>query len=483
MLNGCLSRFCSKNPERKDPNGYRGFIKGWVHDNLGVIPADHDLTIEKYLSETHYPSWRKQDMLLAWEEWRESFLCGFEVVPSEDLESFLDLNRDGIARVRKRLYDCFLLKGFGKVESYGKYKPARGIKSRVDAFKCFFGPFSKAMEHLVYQSPWFIKKVPVKDRGEYLNSRFSGNPGPFYATDYSHFESHFTRETMECAEMQLYFHLMKNFPRQFLIVYSALCGENCIAFKKFTIRVEAVRMSGEMVTSLGNGFTNLMNILYVAHLKGVEVTGVVEGDDALFACSTEVTKDDFTNLGFEIKIEKHSDFRTASFCGIVACSDGTLLTDPRKVLVSFGWSHSQLIGSSEKVKMGLLRAKALSLLYEHPNCPILTALSLRFIVLTNNVKPVWSNNWYEGMLQLEVQRFEEDTRQRVERGVSLEARILFEQLYGINVDSQLKIECDLGKVSIEPITLPSVLELFDLPEYDEARDYHLRFVTHPWLIE
>lgn len=391
-----------------------------------------------------------------------------------------ELEKAGLTALGKSFFEgeFLLLNGFGKRETYLKYKPPRGINSRSDEFKLWAGPIISAIEKVVYQHSAFIKHVPVKDRPLYIQEHLSGNPGPFYVSDFSHFESFFTRMIQQAIEGQLYEYMLCKIPDG-QVYARVLQGVNKIRYKNFTISVEGVRMSGEMSTSLGNGFTNLMIWKFLSWKHGLEVRGVVEGDDGLFAqCGGDriLTTEDFRSVGFEAKLEVHQDLLTASFCGISMSEDLISLTDPRKVLLNFGWSHSPSAGPSPRVRKELLRAKAISLLYEHPRCPILSRLAMRSYQLTNGVKARFEKNWYERTLEMEATQYKGWAFEEYAKGVSYFARTRFENLYGISVAMQVKLESLLD--SWNGGELPSEFDsLFD-STYDDCRDYRDRFVVN-----
>lgn len=281
---------------------------------------------------------------------------------------------------------------------------------------------------------------------------------------------------MELCEFQLYKYMLSKIDAQCGLMCRVMRGKNRCNYKGFQLKVPACRMSGEMCTSLGNGFTNLMVMLFTVEMKGGKVVGVVEGDDGLFATNVDVTSEDITRMGFDIKIEKKSSFREASFCGIVASEDGTPLTDPRKVLMNFGWSHSFSISAKLSTRRGLLRAKALSLLHEHPQCPVLTALALRYIKLTASYKPIWSRNWYERDLEMQVLKFESETHAKVARGISGSVRTQFSHLYDISVNDQLELEAYINMAEFDELDHPILRKLFCGDAYDDCRDYRRRYV-------
>lgn len=152
-------------------------------------------------------------------------------------------------------------------------------------------------------------------------------------------------------------------------------------------------MSGDMCTSLGNGFTNLMLAKFLAAEQGKELAGFVEGDDGLFVTEATLTAEAYQQLGFSIKIVELGDPCKASFCGMVFAESGEIIKDPVKFLSTFGWTHS-FINAGAAVMDQLLRAKALSAIYEAPQCPILGQLARCALEKTRGVIPRFVDDGY-----------------------------------------------------------------------------------------
>jgi len=397
--------------------GLRLFVEDWVSRNLTPLDANCDVSVATWLRENGtYTATRKKELAKVWDQ------CLGDITKSD-----------------------YMVKLFTKTETYGAYKHARGINSRSDAAKCMFGPYFHRIEEVVYKHPAFIKHVPFRERPAYIMKMLGHFPGPFVETDYTAFESHFTAEVMECLEMVLYGHMLRNFPVALRHIRAAMLGDNKCYNKHFRIVVDARRMSGEMCTSLGNGFSNLMLAMYVAHTKGADIVGVVEGDDGLFYCNAPITSDDFLRLGFRIKMLTHDDVLEASFCGLIMSRDLCTMTDPFDTIIGFGWTHSVMRMAGARVRMQLLRAKALSLAYEHPRCPILSTLAIAVLRWTDGVKPLFETNWYSSSLNSQVTRFREDTDRLLSLGPSLQTRIDFARIFGVSLEEQRAVEGELMK--------------------------------------
>ena len=163
--------------------------------------------------------------------------------------------------------------------------------------------------------------MPVPDRPQHIIDKLWLPGSSYVATDYTAYESHFVAELMEAIEFVLYEHMtqhLKEGPRFMELMRGVLAGKRKAQFKYFDVEVNATRMSGEMNTSLGNGFANLMLFEFACHKVGSECVGVVEGDDGLFRVNGPIPPSNlFESLGFTIKAVTHERLETASFCGMV----------------------------------------------------------------------------------------------------------------------------------------------------------------------
>lgn len=362
---GVRKRFCFQppRPSRRVLKRLRAFVRTWCRKHLTPLAPDSDVSVESWLDQTDYPAWRKQELKAKWDEVK-------------------DIWDDP---------DNFTCKSFIKDETYGEYKHARGINSRSDEFKCAVGPIFRLIEKEVFKLDWFVKKVPVSERPAYIKKRLMRVGAKYYATDYSAFESLFTRELMEACEFELYRYMVRGLPDAvnfIALVESVLGGLNRCEYKHFWVELAATRMSGEMCTSLGNGFSNLMFMLFVCQQVGAhDEIGVVEGDDGLFTMwGTSPTEADFARLGLVIKLQEHSDLCSASFCGIIFDPEDCInVTDPREVLCSFGWTVRQYHGCRPGLKKVLLRCKALSYAHQYPGCPVIAALARYGLRVTRSV--------------------------------------------------------------------------------------------------
>jgi hypothetical protein len=307
--------------------------------------------------------------------------------------------------------------------------------------------------------------------------------GDYQVTDYSSFEAHFTEELMEICEFQLYGWSVSELPvgDAFMdLVRESMAKTNVIQNKYFKMSILATRMSGEMKTSLGNGFSNLMITLFLsnqAHMRsGYEGTmeswideyylharGVAEGDDGLFSFSDDAkpTTSDFTNFGAIIKLEDVEHISEASFCGNVFDPvDMVQITDPRPIIGSIGWTSQKYLFAKTSTKHALLRCKANSFLHQYPGCPIVQEMAtwlLRVVPKDEKKEAIMidqMDQWNR------VQALQAKKATLTTTPVPIRTRHLVEKLYNIPIDEQVVIEQWFARQSkLCPIDCDTVLNI------------------------
>lgn len=452
ILLGHARRVCFKPPKvnRKTLRRFALFVKQWNQANLIPLPASTDVSIETWLTLTNYPAWRKKELLDTWKLF------------------------DGV--IDKRHY---IVNSFTKDETYPMYKNLRGIQARTDAFKCEVGPYFKAIEKEVFKNDWFIKYVPVPLRPQAIYNKIFADSMDYYATDFTSFEGHFSKAFMNVCEFELYRYMSQNLygAADFMwYVHNVLGGMNKVKSKFFNYEIQATRQTGEMCTSLGNGYSNLMMILFVCHESGIITQGFVEGDDGIFTVprGKKLLVQIFEELGFTIKIERCIDLNTASFCGNVFALDSFhQITNPIEAILSFGWTKAIYSKSKNAKLMGLLRSKALSLIYEYGGCPILRSLGLYGLRVTEGYRAnAGSTNEYQReQLRNQLNYLKENGLPIFD--ISDGSRYLVEELYGISVEIQLKFEQYLDSLNeVQPID-GSLVELLFHPD---TRHYYYTYV-------
>jgi len=414
--------FQAQQPNRAKLRRLNKFVRRWCKRYLTPLSPATDVSFETWLQKTPYTATRKEELKELW------------------------------TRLYGKLYEKGKkytgVKSFIKDEVYPEYKHARPINSTHDLFKCEVGRFFKCIEEVIYELPQFIKHVPVADRPAYIMNMLYQPGATYYESDYSSFESLFTQEIMESVEMVLYRYMFQHHPERdvFFRCLDVIKGRRLLDFKNFSVRIEATRMSGEMNTSLGNGFSNLMFFLFECEEQGLRGEGVVEGDDGLFTTAGGVLDErGFADMGLVIKLEKHDRISEASFCGIIFDEEDQInVTDVREVLVQFGWVSARYARARDSKLRALLRCKALSFAHQYPGCPIISSMAQCALRLTRRysqaardiVEKGVFNQWELEQLRM---AFRDETKIPI-RTPGIKTRFLVEQLYGVTVAQQVAIE-------------------------------------------
>ncbi len=430
----------------------RQFVREFVRKNFVKLEYDSDTSVEAWLPKTNYPMSRCDELRRIYEESQG---------------------------VLKRKDKC--VKSFVKAETYPDYKHARMINSRSDLFKCFVGPIFRLIEERVFKHPAFIKKIPVADRPAYILKLLEKIGNKYASADFTSFESHFTRLIMETIEFELYDYMTEDLPEHeyfMSLMREVLAGLNVCHHKYFDLFTLAKRMSGEMNTSLGNGFANLMLILFLYSLEGEEVECVVEGDDSLVSTAkASVTVDKFKAVGFTIKMEIFDRVEDASFCGLIFDREDLInITDPYDALSSFGWASKFYVKCSKRRLLDLLRCKSLSYLHQYPGCPVIQELALYGLRCTKGRDIVHFiknnrgiNNWERDQLLSFVEGSKE--KKLPTRPVPMNTRLLMQSKFGMDVGTQIKIEEYLRSLSHLQVLSGPLLEI----NFGVFHDYFSRY--------
>ena len=439
------------------------FVDAYLEREFTPLSPDEDVSFKTWISQCPYPERRKR--------------------------ALIDLEKDET----RHWYDKEIteVKAFVKDETYDRYKHARWIMSRTDSFKIAYGPWIKPIEREVYKHRAFIKHIPEADRPKYI-AEMLGDRGPYYVTDYTAFESQFVPQLMAALEFRLYRYMTQYIPghEEFMDMnYLVLGGSNSVKSRNVFFDVEA-RMSGEMSTSLGNGFSNLMIMLFVCdRLNCTDVEGVVEGDDGLFTLHGDgPTPADFAQIGFDIKLEEHTSINTCSFCGLVFDPQDMInVTDPLKVVMNIGWSTRQYLHASEQTLLALLRCKGLSLMAQYPNAPVIHSLANYINRVTANVPLAKVLAVADRIKMSSYEREKNISRIKLAIGLRFKSpctpsatRQLVADMFGVSPQLQIDLERYLdGKTDISPIEFPQLLTNI----HDDCIDYYSRFFVDTVHIE
>lgn len=418
----------------------------WLAQTFEPLPHDYDLSVQTWLAKTTYTT--------------------------KDKEGFIkELDEKGYLEKVDRACKCFV-----KAETYAEFKYPRPIKSRTDRFKAYMGPaFQGINEQLFSRTEYFIKKIPVNERASFLKECL-GLAAEINCTDFSSFEAHFLDCIMYAIEFPLYFWLTKDLPiaTDFREELMTLAKVNICKFIDFVVDCMS-RASGEMNTSSGNGWVNLVLFLYVSLCKGsIKSLGKFEGDDGITTndpTTSAPTSQDYQDLGWVCKLIKVTKFEEASFCGIVADIDDLVnVCDIKAYLGDFGWTRQQYLNANEVTIKALIRAKGYSAIYQYPGCPIIDALGHYALRVTDydEVHRKMLKMYRKGHLadsRYKNQKFEVIfgtlINKRPSRIISpINTRLLVERIFQIPLNRQYEIERYLDDLNtIQPLEID-----LDVPE-------------------
>jgi hypothetical protein len=437
---------------RQTVKRFKRFVAKYIRKNFVPLRPDTDVSCKGWLPKTKFTLARK-----------------------EELQKLNDEIKDPFA------FAHTLVKAFIKAESYGEYKHSRGIYSTSDEFKTIFGPYIKCIEEVLYDNPAYIKKVPFRDRPKAL-LEIDQEGATKIETDWTSMESHFDEELYECCEFALYRYMCSALPSYNVLDYclSVIKGKRHIRFKHLLMEIEATRLSGEMSTSCGNTFTNHMIMLFVAEESGIKsMKGLYEGDDGATTYYGQLREQTFDELGARLKIVKYDDLCEMSFCGMIFDRlDMRNVTDPIEVLVNFGWLGRRYVCSTMKRKLEILRCKGLSMHYQYPGCPIITALSQYALRVTRNItvrpEKIYMDQWNREQLLESLEWIAQNGIKPEEVGIR--TRLLVEKKFGINLEDQHLIEAYLNsKNDISPIDIPCLFKYIK-PASGHFYENYVRYV-------
>ncbi len=433
----------------------------------------------------------------------------------ELLEALSDLRAEGLWRNTE---EHLIVDSFIKDEAYDDLKAPRWINASPDVVKVAWGPYVDKCMHNMVMHPAMIKKIPVSERAKAIWERLGGFGVIAQSSDATAMEDHYanfvtyingnkkptdpryriindfmlymfgglkvTEEIKRATKFLFFTHcqdsglnLIKT-SRHWEGVNDSKCLKvflesvidtyRVLKMRHFgSILVNAILCSGEMNTSLKNTFTMFCMVNYAQfEISGGKVKNCVsfnEGDDALAVYDQGNGPDEswWLKHGWIVKVEFRGPANLASFCGLVFDPEPlTSVPDLRKVLKRFGWTGKRYVRSSYHCRMGLLRAKALSMACEYGNVPILGPLAHRILKLTRgyNVR----KSVLVGLDMYERQKLQTAIKTKIwmeEPKIHPLTRDLVFMLQGISVEVQMAVECRLE----DEVNLGLI---FEIPEID-----------------
>jgi len=398
------------------------FVQKFIETNLKPLPffEDYRVLTQDWLHDCdHYTQDRKDQLL----------------------ENFDEVYKGGDFVYTDKIFKC---KSFPKREIYPMPKKVRLINSRTDWFKAIVGGCVHKMEKQVFSLPQFVKYY----NPERLPKKLLKIAQFYYKaeTDYTSFESCFVPSYTAQVELRLFRYMLKNNPKILKVVEASYYSKgkprvNVLGNDHFVAHVIGSRMSGEMWTSLANGFSNLMNMKYLMATlyPNVKYECFVEGDDGILGLDQKcLRKEDFTSLGFNIKMTYHLDIRSTSFCGNLFDPDVLeQVINPGNIVRLFYTVTAKYLNARPKILTQLLRSKAMSLYTVGCHTPIVAILAWKIIQIIGfgkyRIDPArrfWNHRMLRHFFDIEYKKPVIDIRNRN----------IYEDKFGILIHDQLEIE-------------------------------------------
>lgn len=363
-------------------------------------------------------------------------------IPWDELQGY------GLKVVRKSNTTIFI-----KNESYpGKDKPPRLICFPQEGEKLLMSMAFHHLMHPMFSSRYCSKEIPEHKRPYVIEERLRGLPRKFVA-DYTSFECVPNRMMMRLGEHRVYRKLV---PREYWFLLDKIEKGGVIQARNgVKIRTPAVQYSGRYTTSLSNTIRNKLLMDAVAISLGVGTQGyrgVYEGDDSLTGWPATISKEDIIRqlgkLGVAAEIDQYEDIGKAGYCSMYWTPDYQLIYDPIKTLAKFPFTSSQLAAGGNNYPE-LLAAKAMSLAYKAPGCPIVSAVVKRYISQIGYMETrcEWERKYFSKFTT--VKRASRHKKKRLVVGFDRwdlvreptpSQRLLFEEIFGINPTEQREAE-------------------------------------------
>lgn len=439
-FDGAVYRIGRTNRQGVDPNfmsEFKSYVARWLRQNLTPLDPLLDYSVKGWLERSNYTMVRRGILEEVDNTWRD-------FMP--------DIFRTHISAKS--------MLSFAKDEPHTSFKYPRVINSRSDIFKVYFAPILTHIEHVLNRLVHFVKNVPVDERPEYLLKHVHQEGAWILGTDFTSFEASFIPELMKSCELQLYEYMtqMLTDTEWIDIVTEVLTGTNVCKFRDFIVSLLAKRMSGEMCTATGNGFTNLMAIKFCCHKAGTKSPKeVVEGDDGIISgFGPKPTKEMFAKLGLDIKLVEYEGVTLGSFCGMVMDPYEKInITDPIEVLLSAGWTTREYRNSRPRKLLRLLKCKGYSYLYQYTGCPIIDSLARYILRVTKEVDyliPNSANAWQRDKIKMLFQKYQMKLPSKT---CGILTRNLMEKQFKVTVHNQILSEVYLdGLDQVQQIDMP-----------------------------
>lgn len=426
-------------------------------------PVDDIPTMEEWLESTKYTSAMKQEIL---DEWNNNVVCPMQIAKQSYCNSFI------------------------KLEQYTEFKQPRIINGREMATIMTYANLIVAAEKTLYKHEWLVKKIAVTNRAGNLAENFPTVTGHVIGSDFTSFECSISHTLLHLVEKRMLKHMFRNtgYEHQIDEYYHLVANTNTMVFKNMKASVFGKRMSGDRTTSFGTCLIMIALFSFVFEYYGIEHVIRVEGDDVVAWVDRLFPTHIFDLLGFSIKLDHYEQVNYASFCGLIFDESNNILTNPMKVILNTPWVDAKYTHSKRTKIKALQRAKALSILYQYPGCPVLGQYAA--MILRSSEGVVHKNTLDRAIASQYAHR----TGQSYDdfcryfnlfpgqsiihatvtyRPTTMFGRVMIEEMFGMSVDEQLLLENNFATGFNE-----SVLDY--PPDAVEFAQFYLADSNDPW---
>ena len=453
------------------------YVKRKLKAEFKPLRVDEVPTFEEWVATVNHPDWRKDEYRRAYDQW---------------------INGE-VSRAKLTLKKCFV-----KAEFYDEPKFHRIIHGPTDYEKVLHGPVASAMEHKVFSRPEFIKKIPRAEWPTFIRDRV-GLPGlRRFNADFKSFEANFLPEIQQVCEIQMTLFLLSELLHdEGVNDLTHTDRMRKLSSKLFLAFIKGRRSSGQITTSLFNGFSNEMFHGFVLeHFCGAtEWTCVIEGDDGLFAHNGFRDPEPwmYLQLGLTIKIDVVDHWYEASFCGVVTHPDVLApLANPWKVVLTATWAGSAYLRAREETLTMLAQVKGLSYLAQYPGCPVIQSVALWMLRVTGFERErmqallVWYGQqvgvtWWDRQVIVSIERSALHAEP-----VRFESRQVMADFFKVPISVQLQLEeifdqSQDKRIDLDPSLVPEkysdmwgkYVRLRDKNDPDLSFPFHLPYAQYP----
>jgi len=380
-----------------------------------------------------------------------------------------------------------------KEEFYVDYKPERFIRAVDDWLLARCGPIESAIEKQFFSLPAFIKSVPGSARAEWIKTQCYSTCAAMSENDYTSMEVHLQGVRAAWVhEFTFQFVQIIDTDGEFLMLFdesTGLSGVRSMTRLPGIVNVENAYglFSGKPETSYVNAVQNLLNYFYIQeyvyHNKfedtlayitswqhitsnklsdthasdtGLTPTGMIEGDDSLHGAEIGQAPDaaQFQMIGYNCSPRISAGLNGRDFIGMVFDEDERIIvTDIVASVCSVGWASAAYANDNTNTHLALLRARGYSMLYQYTHCPVLHEMALYVLRVTRSIdvtrllkRDRRLSLWEREQLQEAV--FAMRHHEKMERRECPRTRHLVEEVYGLDIGLQRRIESELTQLQV-----------------------------------